>query len=209
MTQHGDLRLHEKLGLLQATCAQKGYFSGGEVRVLELSLYDAINNYGEAALPASSEVAFECWGSQPVVAGMLDVPAETSVLPFLRYAAAAQQVLGIHSIDMLVVLIGPDGSSEDSKWARVAAAIEDSDRICRKLVWLPGYNPAESAEIFLARSPFARPWRGAASIATQADTLGELIREDDVLDEFAIRAQADGVGPDEFLRRVMSETYDD
>lgn len=209
MTQHSEVRLHEKLGLLKATCAQKGYFTAGEVWPLELSLSNAIRNYGEAALPAASEVAFESWGSQPVVAGMIKVAAETGVLPFLRYAAAAQQVLGIHSIDMLVLLIGPDGSREDPTWARVAAAIEDSDRICRKLVWLPGYNPAESAERFLARSPFARPWRGAASIATQADTLGELIREDDELDELAIRAHADGVGPDEFLRRAMSETHDD
>ena len=203
MTRENDLRLNERLGLLRAVCEQHAHLDAGELHRREVHREAAATHYGEDALPPPSAVAFECWGTQPIVAGMLAEPKRVAALPFIRFAAAAQQTMGAHAIDILIVLIAPDGSREKPEWARVAAMIEDDDRICRKLVWLPGDNPIESAEPFLSRSPFARPWRGATPITAQVRTLDNLVRESDPLDELAIRAQADGLSHEEFLQRAL------
>ena len=104
---------------------------------------------------------------------------------------------------MLVLLIGPNGSARDPKWISAAAAIEDDDRICRKLVWLPTGDATASAESLLIRSPFARPWRGAHPIDAQADAIDRLISDEDELDEIALRAESDNLPSVDFIRQAL------
>jgi hypothetical protein len=118
----------------------------------------------------------------------------------------AQQSLGTKGVDMLVLLIGPNGSFRDEEWIKAAAAIEDDDRICRKLVWLPNDDATASAENLLSRSPFSRPWRGALPIDAQAGTIEKLI-SDDALDDIALTADATNLSAAEFLRQALSASY--
>lgn len=198
-----DLALSERLGLLRAICEELNYFTADQVADFELPLAAAIERYGKDNVPAADAVTYMSWGGQPVIAGMLTEPEAVAALPFIRCAAAAQLTLGPKSVDMLVMLIGPDGSSDKTEWARAAAAIEDDSRICRKIVWLPNCNLAESAEKFVTRSPFARPWRGATVMESQVTTLDALIGDDDALDTLAFKAESSGASAREFLEDAL------
>jgi hypothetical protein len=204
MVSSNELALNQRLGLLRAICEQRAYFAAGDVVSSALPRSTALERYGERGIPAPNAVIFETWGSQPIIAGMLNEPDPGAALPFVRCAAAAQQMLGERSIDLLVLLIGPDDSQGERSWSRAAAMIEDDDRICRKLIWLPGQPVTISAEQFLGRSPFARPWRGALAMTAQAGTLDQLIGDEDVLDELALRAEASEISAAEFVRAALA-----
>lgn len=204
MTATADLALNEHLGLLRAVCERHNYFAAGEVTGQEVPLATAAERYGASGVPQEGSVVYESWGPQPILAGMLSEPSTSAALPYLRCAAVAQQSLGTKGVDMLVLLIGPDGSLSDEKWARAAAAIEDDDRICRKLVWLPDGDATASAEALLTRSPFARPWRGAPSLDAEATTIDKLMGDDDVLDDVALRAESGRLSALDFVRKALS-----
>ena len=206
MTESDDLSLSERLGLLRTVCEQQAYLSAGEVVAKELPLAVAIERYGAEGIPSAGAVIFECWGDQPIVAGLIDVPDRSAALPYIRCAAVAQQSLGAKSVDMLVLLIGPGGSYDLEEWANAAAAIEDDDRICRKMVWLPDCEPLASAEEFLTRSPFARPWRHATPFKGSASTIESLIDED-VLDDLALKADQAGGSAADFGRDALSQRH--
>lgn len=199
-----DLTLSERLGLLRAVCEERNYFSASEVEDHPLPRGLAIERYGEDGVPAVNAVRYSSWGGQPVVAGMLTEPDAGAALPYLRCAVVAQQSMGTKSVDMLVMLIGPDGSSDKPEWASAAAAIEDDARVCRKLVWLPNGDLARSAEKFVTRSPFAKPWRGATAMASQVKTLESLIGEEDELDIIAYKAETSGASALEFIQEALS-----
>ncbi len=206
MPSSPDLLLNEHLGLLRALCERKAYFAPEDVKDLETPLKIAAERYGTDGVPPSGAVFYARWGDQPIMAGILTEPSDTAALPYLRCAAVAQQLLGTRGVDMLVLLIGPDGSSREDDWVRAAAAIEDDDRICRKLVWLPDGDLLASAENLLTRSPFARPWRGAASIEAQAGAIDELLGEEDELDDIAFQAESGKLSAVEFVRQALLTT---
>ncbi|MGB3845438.1 MAG: hypothetical protein WA940_06180 [Sphingopyxis sp.] len=202
MTGTDELSLNERLGLLRTVCEQQEYLDAGDVTSRELALDVAAERYGADGVPAAGAIIFQCWGDQPIVAGMLTAPEQSAALPYIRCAAVAQQSLGARSVDMLVLLIGPQGSSDRDEWAIAAAAIEDDDRICRKMVWLPDRDPRASAEQFLQRSPFARPWRHAVPFKGQVSSL-ETIIGDDELDDLALQADAVGASAADFLKEAL------
>lgn len=207
MSTSAELLLNEQLGLLRAVCERNDYFVPEDVTGRELPLSLAIERYGENGVPRSGLVVYQSWGAQPIIAGMLEEPSSAAALPYLRCAAVAQQALGTKGVDMLVLLIGPDGSWASDAWIRAAAAIEDDDRICRKLVWLPHEDATASAEHLLSRSPFARPWREAAPIEAQAGAIDELIADDDELDGIALQANADQLSAAEFVRQALDASH--
>jgi len=204
MLTSDDLTLSVRLGLLRAVCERHAYFAADQVHELDFPLATAIERYGSDGVPALGSLVYARWGHQPIIAGLLTAADRSAALPYLRCAAVAQQTLGSGAVDMLLVLIGPEGSRGSSEWASAAAAIEDDDRICRKLVWLPGGDPSASAEQFLSRSPFARPWRGAPPMESQAGALDTLIGDKDTLDDIAFRAETLGMTPLNFLKEALS-----
>jgi hypothetical protein len=62
--------------------------------------------------------------------------------------------------DILLVLVGPFESEGSTKWKAFASMAERDDRICRKLLWLPGPEQAAQADAasVLLRTFMARPW---------------------------------------------------
>ncbi len=201
---HG-LKLSERLGLLRAVCEQYEYFASAAVLEQTLPLDVAIRRYGVDGVPRASDVVFAKWGDQPIIAGMLTEPSRTAALPYVRCAAVAQQTLGEKAVDLIVMLFGPEGSSGQADWAQAAAAIEDDDRICRKLVWLLDGDATASAENFLKRSPFARPWRGATAMAGEARALDSLIGDPNIeLDELALKANAMGKSARAFIEDALT-----
>jgi hypothetical protein len=201
-----DLALNKQLGLLRAVCERNEYLGPDEVEDQEVPLAIAKERYGEKGVPQPGSVIYQYWGKQPIMAGLLSQPSTSAALPYIRCAAVAQQSLGTKGVDMLVLLIGPNGSFRDEEWIKAAAAIEDDDRICRKLVWLPNDDATASAENLLSRSPFSRPWRGALPIDAQAGTIEKLI-SDDALDDIALTADATNLSAAEFLRQALSASY--
>lgn len=199
------LKLSERLGLLRAVCEQYDRFQAGPVFDQTLPLDLAIKRYGGDGVPRASDVVFTRWGDQPIIAGMLTEPSRTAALPFVRCATVAQQTLGEKAVDLILILFGPEGSSNEADWARAAADIEDDDRICRKLVWLLDGDATSSAEVFLRRSPFARPWRGAATMTGDARAFDSLISDLDIeLDELALKANALGKSARAFLEDALT-----
>lgn len=66
--------------------------------------------------------------------------------------------------DLHLFFVGPTGADGDPAWLEIASRIERDERICRKLVWLPSKTRVqESADIFLERTFFARPWEALTS----------------------------------------------
>lgn len=203
MPAPSDLTLTEHFGLLRALCERNGYFTADQVQNQDVPLAVAVERYGKDGVPPPEAVIYESWGTQPILAGILKEPSSSAALPYLRCAAVAQQSLGSRSVDMLLLLIGPDCSSRDAKWISAAASIEDDDRICRKLVWLPDGDLTASAESLLTRSPFARPWRGAYPIDAQAGAIDRLISDGDELDDIAMRAESSNLPPADFIRQAL------
>lgn len=198
------LALSKRLGLLRAVCEQYEYFSADSVSEEMLPLDVAIKRYGSDGVPRASDVVFSKWGDQPIVAGMLTEPSRAAALPFVRCAAVAQQTLGAKAVDLILMLFGPEGSSNEGVWASAAAEIEDDDRVCRKLVWLIDGDATLSAKNFLSRSPFARPWRGAATMAGEAQALESLIGDPNTgLDELALKANALGKSARAFVEDAL------
>gem|GEM_PF-3892882 len=202
-----DLVLNEHLGLLRALCERNAYFSAEDVKDKEVPLAVATAKYGEKGVPSAGSIVYESWAEQPILVGILAEPSSAAALPYLRCAAVVQQSLGSKSVDMLVLLIGPNGSSRDAKWISAAASIEDDDRICRKLVWLPDSDVTASAERLLTRSPFARPWRGAHPIDAQAEAIDRLISDEDDLDDIALRADSGNMSAIDFVRQALAAGY--
>lgn len=194
--------LANQVGLLLATCEQEGYFEAGDVARLDIPWDVAVERYEEAGLPDRGSVIFQSWGRKPVLLGLLPEPDKTSAIPFVRCAAAAMPTLGAAAIDMLVLLIGPEGSEDSQEWLRVAALIEIDDRVCRKLVWLPGRDATRSAEDFLSKTPFARPWLHAKTIKNAA-SLNRVSADEDALDRAARQAERAGATASEFLKNAL------
>jgi hypothetical protein len=76
-----------------------------------------------------------------------------------RQAAVARSwLLGRRELDLYLLFIGPGSSECDPKWRDIALRVERDERVCRKLVWLPGNDVAEGARAFVNRTFLARPW---------------------------------------------------
>lgn len=204
MYEVNGLQLSERLGLLRAVCEQYENLEAGPVVDQYLPLDIAMKRYGADGVPEASNVVFAKWGDQPFIAGMLAEPSRTASLPFVRCATVAQQTLGEKAVDLIIMLFAPEGSANDALWARAAADIEDDDRICRKLVWLLDIDVTFSAEAFLRRSPFARPWRGAVAMTDDARAFDSLISDHDFgLDELALKANALGKSARAFVEDAL------
>lgn len=196
--------LSSQIGLLIAICAERSYFSRDKVHSLEIAWEQATSQYGEAGVPSPDEVIFQSWDGKPVLIGSLVAPEQKFALPFVRCAAASMQSVGRTAIDMLVLLIGPEGSDADPEWLRAAAAIEIDDRVCRKLVWLPGVDAARSADEFLAKTPFARPWRVSRPLGGDVSSFNQLAGDEDDLDRIALQADQVGASPADFVRNALA-----
>lgn len=194
--------LFNQVGLLLATCEQKGYFEAGDVAHLDIPWDVAVERYEGPGLPDRDSVIFQSWNRKPVLVGLLPDPDKTAALPFVRCAAAAIPTLGAAAIDMLVLLIGPERSEDSPEWLRAAALIEGDDRVCRKLVWLPGRDATRSAEEFLSKTPFARPWLHAKTIKSAA-SLNRVSADEDVLDRAARQADRAGTTASDFLKSAL------
>ncbi len=188
--------------MLLAVGEGQSYFAGGSDQPLDVPWDHAIDQYGQSGLPARDEVYFRSWDGRPVLAGAFAEPDPRCALPFVRCAAAAMPMLGLSAVDMLVLLIGPPGVDRDLRWMRAAATIETDDRVCRRMVWLPGTDQAASASDFLGRSPFAKPWLSMAR-DRDAPSLERILSEEHPLDEVAIRADRSAASAEEFLKSVL------
>jgi hypothetical protein len=65
------------------------------------------------------------------------------------------------SLDLLLFLVGPRGSTMDDEWDGLAKFVERDDRVARKFVWLMPEHPEhddESYDRFLKQTFLARPW---------------------------------------------------
>lgn len=198
-----DSILRLQVGFLRAICEKESYFTPERVATLEIAWDRATEKYGEGGVPAADDVIFQSWDGKPVLIGLLPRPDQKAALPFVRCAAASMQTVGNAAIDMLVLLIGPEGSENDVEWMRAAAAVEIDDRVCRKLVWLPGFDAYRSAEDFLARTPFARPWRGRR-VEGDATSLNRLTDEEDMLDRIALEADKKRAASIDFVRSALA-----
>ena len=182
-------------------------FSGGTTPASILSPSD---------LPAESVVLRI--SRYTLILGMLpDSPAleavQDAVRRYRNQCVIARSFLEpMHSLDMLLFLVGPRGSDIDSAWDALAKFVERDDRVARKLVWLmpeDSRNDDESYKQFIKRTFFARPWiRPGDFDDVELDRLSNPEVNGDGLPAATIAAWEDAVldkemAPDEIVEELV------
>lgn len=109
----------------------------------------------------------------PVLFGELGEESDFAILidKLRRYrnqATIARSWLGADAQDLQLFLIGPAHGATSPSWRDIARQIESDDRVCRKLVWLPGATlTVEAAAEFLSRTFLATPWKRLSGESAQ------------------------------------------
>lgn len=124
----------------------------------------------------------------------------------LQYSSEAwQQGTQQDVCDLHLILVGPEGSSDDMKWLDAAGQIERDDRICRKLVWLPN-GEGKNLNDFLNRTFLATPWQGVDS--GKAEGLKAISEDLNISDKWLNALLEEGLEGRELIERLIEENGD-
>jgi len=109
--------------------------------------------------------------------------------------------------DLYLFLSGPPGSAMNPSLESLAYEVEQDERVCRKLVWLPDAN-GENVTGFLQRTFLARPWEhvrtGTPETLNRLLPAGDLpsewmkiLQETDLEGRELVEALVQGIGEDQ------------
>lgn len=125
---------------------------------------------------------------------------------YRNQANIARSWLGAEAPNLQLFLVGPRGAAGNPNWRALASEIEADDRVCRKLVWLPPRQVAESdARGFLARTFLAKPWEGdGQSKRPDLDRMGDSL----LPSGWAGLIDDEGLDTDTFVGRLIQLQMD-
>jgi hypothetical protein len=164
--------------------------------IKEFDLDGAVNSSSERSQSSPENLDIQAFiaGLHPVIlaefGGDLTNAPQDWATAQKRAAIARTSVATDSGVDLVLIMVGQPGSCDDKEWCALAMEVERNDLVCRKLVWLPPEDAADtdaSLQDFLRRTFFAKPWDSDEDIEqTRLDALTDhhaaLAGWEDILD---------------------------